>query len=327
MSKACIRGFTLIELFISITILAIIFSLSLSVINSVRESAKRVVCAGKIRQLGMAVLAYTQDNRGLVPNAGRVNGASSGNILDPFSMNYQLLLSYLELDSVNGVAESNWSLIASDAQRSAAWRKKFFRCPANQVYDPTDPNYLRINYNYWPGTALDHPVKLIRLIASAQKSRPDCWGGSSAVPSGQIALFSDSTVVDGSGPTGYFQTQCNHKASRSKLFAWSDDRSGRPAGGNICSSDGSVSWAEFLPPSSGSPPYDKSTILDGKLRMVINGGSIGTARAVPSNMLWIRTSIDGNPSRFGVNDSLRTYDDNLIIGLNNYTYWDPVNGL
>ena len=67
-----IPGFTLIELLIVIGIIALLASLLLPTLNRSRQSARRVQCVGNLRQLGMAVHMYWDDNEG---RAFRFRGA------------------------------------------------------------------------------------------------------------------------------------------------------------------------------------------------------------------------------------------------------------
>jgi prepilin-type N-terminal cleavage/methylation domain-containing protein/prepilin-type processing-associated H-X9-DG protein len=54
-------GFTLIELLMVISIIAILTAILLPVFSQARETARRIVCASNVRQIGIATAAYTQD--------------------------------------------------------------------------------------------------------------------------------------------------------------------------------------------------------------------------------------------------------------------------
>ena len=74
------RGFTLVELLVVIGIIALLLAILMPALWRAKESARRIECLNDLRQLGTALMFYTQENRGRFPGAWdwhpRLNGTT-----------------------------------------------------------------------------------------------------------------------------------------------------------------------------------------------------------------------------------------------------------
>ena len=67
------KAFTLIELLVVVSIIALLVSILLPALSKAREQTKRTVCAANLRQIGMMLEYYCEDNRGFYPPAQSTN--------------------------------------------------------------------------------------------------------------------------------------------------------------------------------------------------------------------------------------------------------------
>src|ERR1043166_755202 len=63
-------GFPLIELLVVIAIIGILAGMLLPTLNRTREKTRRAGCASNLRQIGIAMVAYADDNQNHYPTAG-----------------------------------------------------------------------------------------------------------------------------------------------------------------------------------------------------------------------------------------------------------------
>jgi prepilin-type N-terminal cleavage/methylation domain-containing protein/prepilin-type processing-associated H-X9-DG protein len=66
-SRRLSTGFTLVELLVVMAIIAILIALLLPALNRAREQAKSVACLANLRQMGVSIRMYANDNKDFIP--------------------------------------------------------------------------------------------------------------------------------------------------------------------------------------------------------------------------------------------------------------------
>lgn len=122
-------GFSLIEILVVISIVAILSSLLITSIQTVKQTANQVKCSSNQRQLGLGIMAYAGDNSGRLPCAFYGPGPSAAQYGSPwFDSGYSPVFAYL-----NDWTEQQASASATWNATVASWYqgKGINGCPAH----------------------------------------------------------------------------------------------------------------------------------------------------------------------------------------------------
>jgi prepilin-type N-terminal cleavage/methylation domain-containing protein len=169
-TRANYRGFTLLEMLITVTVIGLLMALLFPVLGMVRDLARGVSCANNQRQQGTAIHAFVAEHSGFLPpmdyqpqvgrdyNGNWRAGAAVG-FGPQFTMTWvpiprgfqggglfvywpQMLFSYLNVPE--SYQFGNIDPAVAVPHREEFWKRTAFRCPSD-----TNPDRSYVTTNLW----------------------------------------------------------------------------------------------------------------------------------------------------------------------------------
>ena len=162
------HGFTLVELLVTLGIIALLLALLLPAVQASREGARRTQCRSNMKQLGLALQGYEATHRVFPPSV--MNGFSA----------YVFLLPYLERNDLYAKIEFNtpWHLPRPWVETIELIEVPAFQCPSDSAVRG-EATSAGTNYAANRGTrqvedAFHHENGMFRAVDKSLDDSPAC---------------------------------------------------------------------------------------------------------------------------------------------------------
>jgi len=126
-------GFSLVDVLVSISIIAVLISLLVPSLAKVNETARRVVCQSNVRQIGLGLVMYTNDHNGFLPPSRFVSDTASRGLASPEKM---VTLRVDETEQGGSVTASTWDGLGILFATEYLSASKVFYCPSHRGQNP-----------------------------------------------------------------------------------------------------------------------------------------------------------------------------------------------
>jgi prepilin-type N-terminal cleavage/methylation domain-containing protein len=140
------RGFTLVELLVVIGIIAVLISILLPALTRARRQSETVQCASNMRQLGMALLTYADENAGVLFPTDMGWGPKEVYLTAPNDGSLTTVQGYMVLTS-----PEKWEQYTYNVWPAAVfgkWNPPVMICPTDNTDPPPNARHSYILNSY-----------------------------------------------------------------------------------------------------------------------------------------------------------------------------------
>lgn len=148
------EGFSLIELLVVMVVIAMLIGILLPVLGRAEEEARRTECRSNLRQIGQALIIFSQDSGGYTPPThGWLDfslkrlGDCSDERYAPFVVNGWYGPNYPDASLVDTPLSSGLGVLFKAGYLTSAGAP-LLHCPSNQSIPTNHPAFLRSKYQY-----------------------------------------------------------------------------------------------------------------------------------------------------------------------------------
>jgi prepilin-type N-terminal cleavage/methylation domain-containing protein/prepilin-type processing-associated H-X9-DG protein len=258
------KGFTIIELLVTIAIIAVLIALLLPAVQSAREAARRVQCANNLKQIGLAMVGY-HDAVGTLPPGRKGWGWGTWQMFVlPYLEQQPLYNAYNQLgDRLNDVTLDSLLLYMGPVNETVTTQRvAVFTCPsaANNapLEDVTSHNY-GCNYG---NTDVHADPKLNGVIFGGAPFGD--IGADPTQPNSGTRTVALARITDGTSRTMLAAEQVQGQGADLRGFTWYGPTSGFTTyiGPNSPLPDILPEQSQCVYPFSTNPPCTWNTLQD-----------------------------------------------------------------